>query len=68
MLSDTREPTREASATILFTVTRNDHAPIFIGPYNVTIPENEPQGQSFNKVLATDRDQVSHKRFHLYQF
>lgn len=68
MLSDTREPTRETPATVIFTVTRNDHAPIFIGKYNVTIPENEPQGQSFTKVLATDRDQVSHNRLHLYQF
>lgn len=57
MLSDTREPTREVPATILITVTRNDYAPIFIGTYNVTIPENELEGQSFTKVLATDRDQ-----------
>lgn len=68
MLSDTREPTREVPATILITVTRNDYAPIFIGTYNVTIPENELEGQSFTKVLATDRDQVSYNQLHLCPF
>lgn len=64
---DSADTSRRATADVTIDVTRNPSGPNFINdPYQVTIPQNYPLGDTVINATAIDQDGVWHQFYFLY--